>query len=59
LTLVIVEHHVPLVARVCDYAYCLESGVLIAEGKPTDVTADPRVIESFLGRAEAASGGAR
>jgi ABC-type branched-subunit amino acid transport system ATPase component len=30
--------------------------VLIAEGKPTDVTADTRVIESFLGRAEAASG---
>ncbi len=56
LTLVIVEHHVPLVARVCDYAYCLESGVLIAEGKPLDVTADPRVVESFLG-AGAASGG--
>jgi len=56
LTLVIVEHHVPLVARVCDYVYCLESGVLIAEGKPGDVTADPRVVESFLGRADAASG---
>ncbi|HYL52284.1 MAG TPA: ATP-binding cassette domain-containing protein [Acidimicrobiia bacterium] len=58
LTLVIVEHHVPLVARVCDYAYCLESGVLIAEGKPLDVTADPRVVESFLGRAGTASSGA-
>ena len=50
LTLVIVEHHVPLVVRVCDYAYCLESGAVIAEGKPVDVTADPRVVESFLGR---------
>ena len=36
LTLVIVEHHVPLIARVCDYCYCLESGALIAEGKPDD-----------------------
>jgi len=56
LTLVIVEHHVPLVARVCDYAYCLESGIVIAEGKPADVTAEPRVVQSFLGRADAASG---
>ncbi len=56
LTLVIVEHHVPLVARVCDYAYCLESGVLIAEGKPLDVTADPRVVESFLGAGAASTG---
>ena len=58
LTLVIIEHHVPLVARVCDYCYCLESGQLIAEGSPAQVVAQPRVIESFLGRAAAATGGA-
>ena len=50
LTLVVIEHHVPLVARVCDYAYCLESGSLIAEGTPAVVTAQPQVITSFLGR---------
>ncbi len=58
LTLVVIEHHVPLVARVCDYVYCLESGALIAEGSPSDVTAQPRVIESFLGGSAAATGGA-
>jgi ABC-type branched-subunit amino acid transport system ATPase component len=42
---------------VCDYVYCLESGGLIAEGSPADVIAQPRVVESFLGRAEAATGG--
>jgi branched-chain amino acid transport system permease protein len=57
LTLVIVEHHVPLISRVCDYCYCLESGALIAEGKPDVVTADPKVVESFLGRSSAATGG--
>ncbi len=50
LTLVVIEHHVPLIARVCDYCYCLESGALIAEGSPAEVTAQPRVIESFLGK---------
>jgi branched-chain amino acid transport system permease protein len=50
LTLVVIEHHVPLIARTCDYCYCLESGALIAEGTPAHVVAQPRVVESFLGR---------
>ena len=50
LTLVVIEHHVPLIAETCDYCYCLESGVVIAEGTPAEVTAQPRVVESFLGR---------
>lgn len=50
LTLVVIEHHVPLIASVCDYCYCLESGRLIAEGSPAEVTAQPQVVESFLGR---------
>jgi branched-chain amino acid transport system ATP-binding protein len=50
LTLVVIEHHVPLIAETCDYCYCLESGVIIAEGTPAEVTAQPRVVESFLGR---------
>jgi len=54
LTLVVIEHHVPLIARVCDYAYCLESGALIAEGAPNYVTSQPQVVESFLGRGGAA-----
>jgi branched-chain amino acid transport system ATP-binding protein len=63
LTLMIIEHHVPLIARVSDYVYCLDSGQLISEGHPGDVTRDARVIESFLGRSEtvrkAAAGKAR
>jgi branched-chain amino acid transport system permease protein len=50
LTLIVIEHHVPLIASTCDYCYCLESGALIAEGTPAFVTAQPRVVESFLGR---------
>jgi ABC-type branched-subunit amino acid transport system ATPase component/ABC-type branched-subunit amino acid transport system permease subunit len=57
ITLVVVEHHVPLIVRVCDYSYCLESGRLIAEGKPAAVVEEPQVVASFLGQADAASGG--
>lgn len=58
LTLVVIEHHVPLIARTCDYCYCLESGALIAEGAPAEVTREPRVVASFLGQAAAPAGGA-
>ncbi|MBI4728527.1 MAG: branched-chain amino acid ABC transporter ATP-binding protein/permease [Acidobacteria bacterium] len=50
LTLLVIEHHVPLIARVTDYLYCLESGRLIAHGPPARVTSDPKVVESFMGR---------
>ncbi len=58
LTLVVIEHHVPLIARVCDQCYCLELGQVIASGTPADVVAQPQVVASFLGRAAAATGGA-
>jgi ABC-type branched-subunit amino acid transport system ATPase component/ABC-type branched-subunit amino acid transport system permease subunit len=54
LTLIVIEHHVPLISRVCDYAYCLESGSVIAEGSPAEVVAEPEVVASFLGRSAAA-----
>jgi ABC-type branched-subunit amino acid transport system ATPase component/ABC-type branched-subunit amino acid transport system permease subunit len=56
-TLLVIEHHVPVVARVCDYVYCLDSGSLIADGSPDQVIADPLVVESFLGRATSATTG--
>jgi ABC-type branched-subunit amino acid transport system ATPase component len=38
---------------VCDYVYCLESGVQIADGPPETVIENPEVIASFLGRGRA------
>jgi Branched-chain amino acid ATP-binding cassette transporter len=34
--------------------YCLEAGSVIAEGAPTEVRDDPRVIASYLGTDERA-----
>jgi branched-chain amino acid transport system ATP-binding protein len=51
--LVIVEHDVALLRRTCDRIVALESGRVIVDGPPDEVLADPRVIASYLGTAQA------
>lgn len=58
LTLVVVEHHVPLIASTCDYVYCLASGRQLAEGDPASVQSHPEVIAEFLGRSRLGDRGA-
>ncbi len=52
LSLVVIEHHVPLIARTCDYVYCLASGRQLAEGEPSSVQSNPEVVAEFLGRSQ-------
>ena len=42
----------PLIMSISDRVYCLEAGSVIAEGAPTDVRDDPRVVASYLGTDE-------
>jgi branched-chain amino acid transport system ATP-binding protein len=49
LTVVMIEHHVPLVAQVCDYVYCLNFGEMLAEGTPEEVRSHPEVVRAYLG----------
>ena len=49
LTVLMIEHHVPLVVAVCDYVYCLNFGQLLTEGKPEAVRTHPEVITAYLG----------
>jgi branched-chain amino acid transport system permease protein len=49
LGLLVVDHDIELLSRLCDRLVCLERGRLLADGPPSDVRADPRVRASFLG----------
>jgi branched-chain amino acid transport system ATP-binding protein len=49
LTIMMIEHHVPLVVRVCDYVYCLNFGELLAQGLPHEVRHHPEVVRAYLG----------
>ncbi len=49
LSIAMIEHHVPLVVRVCDYVYCLNFGQLLAEGTPDEVRNHPQVVTAYLG----------
>jgi len=53
LTMLVIEHHVPLVLRVCDHVYVLNFGRLLAQGTPSEVQVHPEVVAAYLGGEDA------
>jgi len=49
LTMIVVEHDMPLVMGISDRVVVLHYGRKIAEGKPREVASDAAVIEAYLG----------
>jgi len=49
LTLLLVEHNIPVIQRLCDTVAVLNAGQVMAHGQPGEVLSDREVREAFLG----------
>jgi ABC-type branched-subunit amino acid transport system ATPase component len=54
--ILVVEHDLRLIMRLCDTIYVLNEGEVISRGTPQEVRADPAVIAAYIGKEERPKG---
>ncbi|UFS69295.1 ABC transporter ATP-binding protein [Geomonas sp. RF6] len=52
LSILLIEHHMPVVLKLCRHVQVMDFGKTIAAGDPHAVTSDPLVIKAYLGDEE-------
>jgi len=53
IAVLVIEHNMDVIVRLCRRVYVMAAGKLLCEGRPEDVSRDPRVVEAYLGGATA------
>jgi len=56
-TVLMVEHNMSVVSGICDTITVLQRGAIIAEGPYAEVSANPQVIEAYMGATEGSAHG--
>ena len=49
ITLCVIEHNMRVIMNLASHIYCLSNGKMLAEGKPSELQNDQRVIDAYLG----------
>jgi len=47
-TIIIIEHNIDVIMRICNRVIFMDAGEKVSEGKPEEVRNDPRVIEAYI-----------